>query len=97
MPQVPEKKSRAEAGQVTDKASAARVAVLEVLARAANDRKFLARLAENPGQVLREFRLSREEHVALARGDIETLESWFGTLDDRLRTWPNVRQAQDKW
>ena len=48
MPQMPEKNSHVEVGQVTDRASAAGAVVLEILARAADDRKFLAWLDENP-------------------------------------------------
>ena len=43
------------------KASAGKEAILEVLARAADDPKFLARLAENPSKVLQEYGLTSEE------------------------------------
>ena len=79
------------------KASPARETILEVLARAADDRKFLARLAENPYRVLQEYDLSEEARLALARADAEKLESWVGPLDERLRTWPNVRRSQVNW
>ena len=72
-------------------------AVLEVLSRAADDHRFLARLAENPHKVLREYDLTPEERAALVRGDVEKIESWVGKLDMRLRTWLKVRQAQDRW
>jgi len=98
MREEPDKSLQREAERMTEeKALPARAAVLEVLSRAATDRKFLVRLAANPMQVLWEYDLNPEERLALARGDIETLESWVGTLDHRLRTWPNVRWAQDKW
>lgn len=71
--------------------------ILMVLGRAADDRKFLARLAENPYRVLQEYDLSEEARLALARADVEKLESWVGPLDERLRTWPKVRRSQRNW
>ena len=71
--------------------------VLEILARAADDHKFLARLAENPHKVLGEYNLTLEERMALARGDVVKIESWVGQLDERLRTWFRVRLAQERW
>ena len=71
--------------------------ILEVLMRAADDHKFLARLAENPVKVLCEFDLGEEERAALTKGDIRKIELWVGKLDERLKTWLKVRQAQDKW
>ena len=79
------------------KTSPSKETILEVLARAADDHKFLARLAENPSKVLQEYDLTQEERAALARGDIEKVESWVGELDERLKTWLRVRLAQDKW
>jgi len=101
MPIGSEEKLSAETGQVKKvkkrKTSPSRETILEVLARAADDHKFLARLAENPSIVLREYDLTDEERAALARGDIEKIESWVGELDKRLKTWLRVRLAQDKW
>ena len=98
MREKPEESPQREAGRTAEeKAFPARAAVLEVLTKAAADRKFLVRLAENPMQVLHEYDLNREERLALAMGDTNALESWVGTLDDRLKTWPNVRRTQDKW
>ena len=74
-----------------------RETILEVLNQAAQDPKFLARLAENPSKVLQEYELTQEERSALAKGDIQKIESWVGKLDVRLKTWLTVRQAQDKW
>lgn len=71
--------------------------ILEVLARAANDHKFLARLAENPAKVLREYDLTSEERAALASGDLRRIESWVGKLDNRLSTWIWCRLQQEKW
>ena len=61
-------------------------AVLAVLDRAAQDNAFLARLAENPGEALTEYDLTKEEKAALMSGDIRKIESWLGKLDERLRT-----------
>ena len=71
--------------------------ILEVLAKAADDHKFLARLAENPYKVLQEYALTQEERAALAKGDIQKIESWVGSLDERLKTWLKVRSSQYKW
>jgi len=75
----------------------ARGTIIEVLAKAADDRKFLARLAENPYRVLQEYDLSEEERLVLARGDADKLEAWVGKLDARLSTWPKVRRGQNTW
>ena len=72
-------------------------AILEVLARAADDPKFLARLAENPSKVLQEYGLNSEERAALASGDLRRIESWVGKLDKRLSTWIWCRLQQEKW
>ena len=85
---------RSEAGE---EAYSSRETVLEVLSRAADDHRFLARLAENPHKVLREYDLTPEERAALVRGDVEKIESWVGKLDVRLKTWLKVRQTQNRW
>lgn len=72
-------------------------AVLAVLDRAARDNAFLARLAENPGEALKEYELTTEEKAALASGDIRKIESWLGKLDERLKTWLMQRLSQEKW
>ncbi len=72
-------------------------AILEVLARAADDHKFLARLAENPTKALQEYDLTPEERAALASGDLRRIESWVGKLDKRLSTWIWCRLQQEKW
>jgi hypothetical protein len=71
--------------------------ILEILSRAADDHKFLARLAENPQKVLQEYNLTPEERTALVRGDVVKIESWTGQLDERLRTWFKVRMTQERW
>ena len=72
-------------------------AILEILGRAADDHKFLARLADNPANVLKEYNLTSEEAAALASGDIKRIEGWCGKLDKRLSTWIWCRLQQEKW
>ena len=72
-------------------------AIMAVLARAADDSKFLARLAEDPAKVLQEYDLTLEEKAALASGDLRRIESWVGKLDKRLSTWIWCRLQQEKW
>jgi len=73
-------------------------AILAVLARAADDSDFLARLAEKPGETLDEYyTLTHEELAALISGDIKRIESWVGKLDKRHATWLWCRLSQEKW
>jgi len=72
-------------------------AILAVLDRAAQDNAFLARLAENPSEALKDYELTAEERAALASGDIRKIESWTGRLDERLKTWLVLRLSQEKW
>jgi hypothetical protein len=72
-------------------------AILAVLARARDDSGFLARLAENPDQALKDYDLTSEEKAALASGDIRWIEFKLGTLDEPLRTWLTARLSQEKW
>ncbi len=72
-------------------------AVLAVLDRAAQDNAFLARLAENPAEALKDYELTTEEKAALMSGDIRRIESWLGKLDERLKTWLMLRLSQEKW
>jgi hypothetical protein len=72
--------------------------LMAVLRRAATESDFLARLAENPQEALREYySLTSEEVAALASGDIRKIESWVGKLDEKLATWLWARLAQEKW
>ena len=72
--------------------------LLAVLERAADEPEFLARLAENPHQALREYyALTAEERAALASGDIRKIEAWVGKLDKKLATWLWCRLSQEKW
>ncbi len=75
-----------------------REAILAVLARAAEDSKFLARLAESPDETLAEYyTLTHEELAALATGDIRKIEEWVGKLDKKQATWLWCRLSQEKW
>jgi predicted ATPase len=75
-----------------------REAILAVLARAADDSEFLARLADNPAEALTEYyTLTQEELAALASGDIKKIEDWLGKLDKRHATWLWCRLSQEKW
>ena len=77
---------------------AGRWAVLSVLARAADEPEFMARLAEDPHETLKEYyTLTQEEKAALASGDIQKIESWVGKLDKHLTTWLWYRLSQEKW
>jgi len=72
--------------------------VLAVLKRAANESEFLARLADDPHEALREYySLTSEERAALASGDIRKIESWVGKLDKELATWLWCRLSQEKY
>ena len=85
------------AQMIERKAPHGKEAILEVLAKAADDHKFLARLAENPSRVLQEYDLTMEEKAALISGDLRRIESWVGRLDKRLGTWIWCRLQQEKW
>jgi hypothetical protein len=72
--------------------------LLAVLKRAGTEPEFLARLAANPQEALREYySLTAEERAALASGDIRRIESWVGKLDKELSTWLWCRLSQEKW
>ena len=75
-----------------------RETILAVLARAADDSEFLARLADNPTEALNEYyTLTQEEIAALVSGDIKKIEGWLGKLDKRHATWLWCRLSQEKW
>jgi len=75
-----------------------REAILAVLARAAEDSEFLARLADNPYETLNGYyTLTPEEMAALVSGDIKKIESWLGKLDLKHATWLWCRLSQEKW
>jgi hypothetical protein len=72
--------------------------VLAVLKRAATESEFLARLADDPDEALKEYySLTGEERAALASGDIKKIESWVGKLDKELATWLWCRLSQEKY
>jgi hypothetical protein len=72
--------------------------VLAVLKRAATESEFLARLADDPHEALKEYySLTNEERAALASGDIKKIESWVGKLDKELATWLWCRLSQEKY
>ncbi|MDY6893456.1 MAG: formate dehydrogenase subunit alpha [Chloroflexota bacterium] len=72
-------------------------AVLAVLDRASQDNAFLAHLAKNPAEALKEYDLTPEERAAIASGDIRKIESWVGKLDERLKKWLVARLQQESW
>jgi len=72
-------------------------AILAVLDRATRDNAFLAQLAENPAEALKEYNLTPEEKAALVSGDLRKIESRVGKLDERLKTWLVLRLSQEKW
>jgi len=72
-------------------------ALISVLARARDDTKFLAKLADNPNQALKAYNITPEAKAALESGDIRWLESRVGMLDEPLRTWLTSRLSQEKW
>jgi len=75
-----------------------REAILAILARAADDKEFLAQLADNPSEALAlYYTLTQEELAALASGDIKKIEKWVGKLDQRHATWLWARLSQEKW
>lgn len=84
--------------RVAGRSATGREELVAVLRRAATESDFLARLAENPQEALKEYySLTTEEVAALASGDIKKIESWVGKLDEKLATWLWCRLAQEKW
>ena len=84
--------------KVSKEVVSGREELLAVLKRAATESIFLARLAENPEEALKEYyTLTNEERAALSSGDISKIESWVGKLDGELATWLWCRLSQEKW
>jgi hypothetical protein len=84
--------------RIDGRSATGREELVAVLRRAATESDFLARLAENPQEALKEYySLTTEEVAALASGDIKKVESWVGKLDEKLATWLWCRLAQEKW
>ena len=90
---LPVTKEKSE-GQVASE----REELLAVLKRAARESEFLAQLAEDAHEALKEYySLTSEERAALASGDIRKIESWVGKLDKELATWLWCRLSQEKY
>ncbi|MBE9501626.1 MAG: hypothetical protein IMY87_04270 [Chloroflexi bacterium] len=84
--------------KVGEQVVSGRTELLAVLKRAASESEFLARLAQNPHETLKEYySLTTEERAALASGDIRKIESWVGKLEKELATWLWCRLSQEKW
>ena len=84
--------------EVGGQAVSTREELFTVLKRAANESEFMARLAEDPHEALKEYySLTNEEKAALASGDIRKIESWVGKLDKELATWLWCRLSQEKY
>lgn len=71
--------------------------LLDVLARAAVDPRFIARLTDDGEAALADYDLTRHEEAALLSGDLQWIETHFGTLDAAQRTWLECRLQQEKW
>ena len=84
--------------KIDDELKSRKEELFVVLKRAADEPKFLAQLAENPQEALKEYySLTSEERAALASGDIKRIESWVGKLDKELATWLWCRLSQETW
>jgi hypothetical protein len=91
-------KSEVRKEEISTELVSRRESLLAVLKRAATESEFLARLADNPQEALKEYyTLTAEERAALASGDIKKIESWVGKLDKELATWLWCRLSQEKW
>lgn len=83
---------------VPEKYLTGKLAILSVLARAADDPEFMSRLADDTENTLKEYyTLTQEQKIALASGDIEKIEKWLGKLDRPLASWLWNRLCQEKW
>jgi hypothetical protein len=71
--------------------------ILRVLARAAEDDDFIARLTDQGSRALHGYNLSTEAKAALLSGDIAWVEARVGRLSARLRTWFDCRLQQEIW
>jgi hypothetical protein len=71
--------------------------LLLVLEKAAKDDSFLSLLAENPAGALASYDLTAEEKGVVASGDIDKIESFIHTLDERLKKWFVARLQKEKW
>ena len=74
-----------------------REAILQVLDRAPDGYKFLARLAEDPCEVLQEHDLNSMKRAALASSDLRPIEPRDGKLKGRLKEWLIAELQQASW
>jgi DNA-binding NtrC family response regulator len=72
-------------------------AIIAVLNRAAEERKFIAKLSDLGSDALWEYNLTPEEEAALVSGDVRWLEDHVGKLDDKLKVWLECRLQQERW
>jgi hypothetical protein len=72
-------------------------ALLAVLARAADESKFLGQPGNNHSEApSRYYTLAQEEMAGLVRGDLEKIENWLGKLDKQHAVWLWCRLSQEK-
>ncbi len=69
-------------------------AMLAALHRASHEPTFRTRLSRDPQEALRDYRLSEAEQAAVATGNVATIESYTGRLDERLRQWLLVERKE---
>jgi formate dehydrogenase alpha subunit len=68
-------------------------AMLAALHRVSHDVRFRAQLSRDPQEALRDYNLTEVERTAVAGGDVMTIESYTGRLDERLRQWLLAERA----
>jgi hypothetical protein len=71
--------------------------ILKALTKAARDDRFVARLATEGSEALRDYDLTMAAKAALISGDIRWIEARVGRLDAPLRTWLDCRLQQENW
>jgi hypothetical protein len=71
--------------------------IIRVLARAARDNRFIARLTHHGEEALQGYGLSWREKAALLSGDLAWIEAHVGKLGAWLRTWLDCRLQQEIW
>jgi hypothetical protein len=71
--------------------------IIRVLARAARDNRFIARLTHQGEDALQGYGLNWREKAALLSGDIGWIEAHVGKLSAWLRTWLECRLQQEIW
>ena len=73
----------------------AREAILQVLDRAPDGYKFLARLVEDPCELLQGYELNSEEEAALDSGDMRHTKPRVGKSEELLKKWLITRLARE--